>query len=338
MNLTQSQKIALGLSALLFVMFARTMVARNRGAADSIVKEITSQTPLLTIPANSLPDRTSSQKRGIGGQANISDTFAPAASQQMRDAEGGDMPKGPMVTAKESVIFDIPTGRAVWGNNEDKRWPMASISKLMSAVVAYRYMNLEERVTAGKNDLFLSREDASANIVHEGDVYTVKDLMRMMLLPSANDAADTLAAHYGRDAFIEKMNEQAREWGMDDTYYSEPTGLSVANQSTPDDLSILASRVLEKYPAIFEMGNHQSATVIEKTTGAKRTIESTNQFAGKEGFVGGKTGFTNEAEGNLLSVFRIAGNPIAIVVMGTADRFGQTQVLLDWYTKNVASR
>jgi D-alanyl-D-alanine endopeptidase (penicillin-binding protein 7) len=171
-------------------------------------------------------------------------------------------------------------------------------------------------------------------VLAAGESYTVKDLLELMLLPSNNQAAEVVAGHYGRVEFVRLMNAKAAEWGMNQTHYAEPTGLSVSNQSTASDLARMMSRVYALYPAILQISRGRKATITEINSGKKTEISSINNFAGRADFLGGKTGFTDEAQGNLISLFSYQNRPLAIIVMGTDDRFGDTEKLLSWFKEN----
>jgi D-alanyl-D-alanine carboxypeptidase len=124
------------------------------------------------------------------------------------------------------------------------------------------------------------------------------------------------------------MNAKAAAWGLGNTHFDDPSGISVANQSTPREFVQLARLVYALHPEIFEATRSRVAAAQELTTGSSRQFSTTNNFAGRAGFLGGKTGTTPEAGDNLISVFETAGGPVAVLVFGAVDRYAATESLL----------
>ncbi|MDO8663964.1 MAG: hypothetical protein Q7K44_00200, partial [Candidatus Liptonbacteria bacterium] len=164
-----------------------------------------------------------------------------------------------------------------------------------------------------------------------GDRYSIGDLMFAALLESSNESAEAIASFVGRKEFIALMNKQVASWGFADTHFDDPTGLSASNQSTAVDLLGLSKQIYEKYPEIFKITQRPSGYITELNSNKKLLIKSINLFAGQDNFLGGKTGFIDEAGGNLLSIFSYRTRPIIIIVLDTGDRFGDTEKLLNWF-------
>ena len=238
--------------------------------------------------------------------------------------------KSAAVEARIAYVADIETGRVAYQKNASRRWPLASLTKLMGAVIAERGMKMDDVVTIASSSFQLSKNYTEVYTLRPGDEYTVADLLKLMLLPSNNEAADALAAFYGRDRFIAAMNAQAAAWGMNDTHYEDPTGLSVLDQSTANDMFTLAGHVYREYPQILKITRTPQLDITELSENKSFMIASINEFAGKAGFIGGKTGFTGQAGENLASFFTIGGQPVFVLVMGSSDRFGETGKLVNW--------
>ena len=184
--------------------------------------------------------------------------------------------------------------------NVNQRWPIASLTKLMTAVVAL------EKV---------------------GSIKEVKDLVRIMMIISDNKAADQLAEKLGREKFVAEMNAKAKALDMNQTSFFDASGLSYLNQSTVTDLYKLIAYIVQKQPQIFQWSREKEI----KINGTR--YNNINKFIGRPDFLGGKTGYTDEANGNLISIFAVSGKPLAIIVLGAADqveRFEQTKNLLEW--------
>jgi len=177
----------------------------------------------------------------------------------------------------------------------------------------------------------------SSNHIPVGSTYRADDLLRDMLVESSNEAAESFAAAYtdgngsGRTAFIAAMNAQAAAWGLTNTHYDDPAGLSVGSQSTAQDLLKLVRHIHAAHPEVFETTRLPSVTVRD-INGVPYTAIATNEFAGRAGFLGGKTGYTDEAQGNLVSLFLTRSVPTVYIVLGSANRFGDTDLLVKQVT------
>jgi D-alanyl-D-alanine carboxypeptidase len=262
--------------------------------------------------------------------AATSSVSFPPTQPQNASASGDFDPANPQIQARIAYAGTLLGQKDWYARNINERWPLASLTKIMTAVVALKHISADDIVTIPQGAFALSRGEVDEVDIREGERYAMKDLLAMALLPSSNKAADALAAVVGRDAFISEMNAQAASWGMDNTHYEEPTGLSVLNQSTAEDLKALAEHVYRDYPQIFALTRQEKYTATELQSGRTFTFQSINQFAGRSGFLGGKTGYTDDANGNLLSLFLYRNNPTFFVVMGTSDRFQDTQILIRW--------
>jgi D-alanyl-D-alanine endopeptidase (penicillin-binding protein 7) len=237
--------------------------------------------------------------------------------------------------SKEALLVDDITNNVDLATvNADTRWPTASLTKLMTATLALDHLSPDTRITITPQMFAVDPGDRS--LVVNG-TYTVSDLLHVMLMPSSNVAAEALADYYGHAQFMQEMNARAAQWGMTNTYFDDPSGLSAANESTAHDLAILATHVYQNYPTILSYSDTSEITITELQSGAKVDVKSINQFAGNANFIGGKTGYIPQAGDNLLSIFRYESKPILIIVLGTADtaqRFADTTKLLNWFTMN----
>jgi len=242
----------------------------------------------------------------------------------------GDDPP-PEIAARAALVGDLLSGEVFWGSNTEERWLLASITKLMTAAVVSRNMPLNQSTTIIESDF---RAESSEQNASSGSRFTVGDFMRAMLLASSNESAEAAARIYGRDNFLAKMNANAREWGLNDTFFDDPTGLSASNQSTAADLLKLSGYLYNRYPEIFKITRKPSVFIADLNSGKNILIKNINNFAGRADFLGGKTGYTDEASGNLLSIFSYKERPITIIVLGTEDRFGDMEKLLNWFESN----
>lgn len=258
------------------------------------------------------------------------------SSQSVFSKQGGE--QAPDVIARITLVTDFGSGAQYVNHGAEDIWPLASLTKLMTAIVSMGKLDPDQKV-AITPEAFAA--DPSEQLLRTGDVYSISDLLKIMLLPSSNVAAEAIASAHpagaeksGREAFIAAMNARAAAWGMANTHFDDPSGISAGSKSTAHDIFIFAKKIYAEYPQVFTITKIASTYATELNSGKRVLVKSINNFAGQANFIGGKTGYTDEAGGNLLSVFSYRQKPLLIVVMGTDDRFGDTQKLLEWFEAN----
>lgn len=268
------------------------------------------------------------QGGSIGAVATSSQVSAPSVSPDALapQAQTSSTPAF-FLNAKAASAGNLATGALLYGWNADARWPVASMTKIMTAQIVLDLMDPQSVIALAPADFAAGPSSLTASL-QPGDQYRVADLLKILLVPSSNEVAEALARSYGRAAFINAMNAKAAAWGLSSTHFADPSGISVANQSTPREFLQLAGNVYALHPEIFAITRDRSAVVQDLTTGFFKQFSTTNNFAGTAGFLGGKTGTTPEAGDNLLSVFETSGGPVAVLVFGAADRYASTRSLL----------
>ena len=244
---------------------------------------------------------------------------------------GVPVPAPPKVSAFEWAVYDETNDvmLATWNVNE--RRPMASVTKIMTAMIVLDNAELDDTVIIPS--LAASTLGSSAGLV-AGEEWTVYDLLVAMLVRSGNDAALSLAYHVGDgdiDAFVAKMNARAVELGMQDTHYANPNGLDHADHyTTANDLITMMIASLD-YPVIREITRIKAIKLPADPTGKSREVHNTNRLLGTyPGVVGLKTGDTPYAKKVLLGVTERGPRRILTVVMGSDDHFSDTRELIDW--------
>ncbi|MBU6141566.1 serine hydrolase [Patescibacteria group bacterium] len=235
----------------------------------------------------------------------------------------------PHLSVRAAGAMDLETGVTMYQLNPNERWPLASLSKLMTAVIAIEDVGVNTRVTITPQDLSV---DGISGDLQAGQQYTVEQLLTIMLTVSSNRAAMAIADTYGFQEFVDAMQQKASQLGMTQTTYVEPTGLSQLNESTVTDLEKLAAYIYTNHPEIYAITRQPSATVEDLNTGATNTFWNINEFSHtRSDFYGGKTGFTDEAGENLVTLFTYGDQHLLFVVLGTTDdRFTQTEILYNW--------
>ncbi len=238
----------------------------------------------------------------------------------------------PEISARAALVLDASSHVAIFSKNENLRFPPASTTKLVTALTALDYYH--------PGDILIAKDPHVTPVVlglKTGERMTFENLLYAMLIPSANDAALTVAQNYpgGVDAFVAKMNEKVALLHLANTYYADPIGLNDdSDYTTVHDLAQIASYALT-HPLLSQIMNTK-AKVIQSVDGHVYSIKNTNELLGKYGIYGGKTGYTEEAGEVLVSSTKMNdGHIYILVVMKSDDRFEDTEKLLQLIQNNV---
>ena len=239
----------------------------------------------------------------------------------------------PDVRAEAAIIYNPSTGQVLWEENSQNQRSIASITKIMTAVVFLEDSpDLSQKVVVQRVDV----RRASVTYLRAGYKVTTGDLLHLLLIASDNAAARALArvSPHGAAGFVERMNQKAAELGLTNTHYAEPSGLLSANVSSAYDMARLMA---------YAGGDSRIADVMQKqrhdVSVGRRTISirSTNQLVrqGDVDVVGGKTGFIRKAGYCLAMLLRLpeGGPPVVVVVLGarsSASRFTEARQLVEW--------
>jgi len=237
----------------------------------------------------------------------------------------------PKLTAEAYVVGDLSTGKIILAKNQNKKFPIASVSKLMTALAYQSYNRTEEPITISKEALRTEGRNGDLTL---NEKIKGADILYPLLLESSNDAAEAIAEHFGREEFIKQMNEQAKSLGLASTSFKDPSGLSPSNISTAFDLFNLANHLKAEQPNIFNL------TKNKMYSDGKHYWFSNNQFLRKPGYDGGKSGYTDEALQTGVSMFSISlGNeelhPIAITLLKSKDRLKDVESIIAYLKKNI---
>lgn len=239
---------------------------------------------------------------------------------------------GPQITARSAVIIDAKSGISLYEKEPNLKHLPASTTKMMTALVAMEKCEPEDVITI-KNP---QKEGSTMGLV-EGDEITVANLIKGMMISSANDAAFALAQNcaLSESDFISKMNRKAQDLNLRNTHFVNPAGFDNDLQySTATDLAQLA-RVALSDPLVAEAVKTKS-TVVTDVFGLKTYyLGNVDKLLGiVEGLEGGKTGQTEGSLEILITKTTRDGNSIIVSVLGSKDRFGESQTLIEWAFAN----
>jgi D-alanyl-D-alanine carboxypeptidase (penicillin-binding protein 5/6) len=244
----------------------------------------------------------------------------------------------PFVSAKAWVVVDGKTGKILRGENEAEARPMASTSKILTALVVLQLAAsdakvLDEVVTYSQR---ASKTPGSSAKLLVGEKVSVKELLYGLLLPSGNDAAVALGEHFGSrfgeakdgdglERFVAELNRRARELGLKEMAYKDPNGLSKDNVSSARDLATLTSQAMkdERFRTYVATRRHDCEVVTPG--GEKRTVTwtNTNKLLDIEGYEGVKTGTTTPAGNCLVACAKRGEERLIVVVLGSSATDGK---------------
>lgn len=237
----------------------------------------------------------------------------------------------PVVKAKGAIIVDFDSGKILFEQNSDEKLQIASITKLMTAIVALENADLNETVNVSKK---AANTEGSKVWLYTGENITLHNLLKAVLIHSGNDAAVAVAEHVGGDVqtFVDMMNEKAKELKLFSTHYANPIGFDdLENYSTVKDLAQLARYAFRK-PFVRESVGTKTMTISSINGELIHELESTNEMLNSFlNVLGLKTGHTEAAGLCFVSIIENGkGNKIITVVLDSPDRFKETKILATW--------
>ncbi len=281
------------------------------------LQEVVSPTP------SSIPAADTGLAAPSGQTSDNAVAAAPAQPVATADTNRGIAP--PEVTAQSVYAFDLESGTVLYNKNIDDRRPVASITKVVTALITVKNASLDEQVQIIDSDLLDPNSAYTRMGLHSGDTLTVAQLLYGLLLPSGGDAALALARHVGgklsgsddpataKTAFIDAMNSYVQSLGLKDSYFTDPAGEDDANAfSTAHDIAIVGGELMKNADLAFIV--NQPAYPITSIGGQLYDLQNTNTLLGKDGVVGIKTGSTEGAGASLL-IARSMNNGNNIVIM-----------------------
>jgi D-alanyl-D-alanine endopeptidase (penicillin-binding protein 7) len=333
--------VLLGLTVCLPAPLSAQSAPARKAAAQTSAKKPAAKKPAAKKPTYSQSSAAARRARLARARAAARAREAARVQAALKiamtprfktDATGALVPD---VRAAAAIIFDPQTGQVLWEENGQAKRSIASITKVMTAVVFLEdNPDLSRVVTIQRGDVYA----ASTTYLRANERITLDNLLHLTLIASDNAAARALAreSHGGTAAFIERMNEKALELGLESTTFADPSGLNPANISSAYDLSRLIS-----YAATDELIAPIVAPIMQTTSYTVSTsrrqvkINNTNRLmAAGIDVVGGKTGFISKAGYCLATLLRLPqGNQVAVVVLGATSgqgRIWETRHLFNW--------
>lgn len=274
----------------------------------------------------------------------LTDRFSStAAALEKLEETGPELKPGvlyPDIQTKSAFVMYVAPDNArhvLFAKEAEQKLPIASLTKLMTALVAMQFYGPEENIVVSLRAI---QEEGDQGELFEGQNITAHDILYPLLLESSNDAAAALAEHKGTETFMNRMNQKAVELGLVQTSFVNPTGLDPKdpgtefNVSSTEDLASLVVAIKNEYPEILDI------SALPKFGPYTNTDELARSNGWKTKVLGGKTGWTDLAKGSLILVLQspesIEGQSpgekgyVVYIILGAENRFQEMKKLVDW--------
>lgn len=239
----------------------------------------------------------------------------------------------PQITAKSGLFMDTNRGEILYSKNIHEKLPIASLVKVMTVLIALEHKGMDEEFLVSKR---VTEMEPDEMILLPQEILTLRELLYGIFLISANDAAEVLAegSTGNRDEFIKMMNDKAKQLGMVNSYFANPTGLDEdlgSSYSSAYDLAILSRYLIKNFPEVVEISRTEHVIFPKSSTHQDYEMYSgINLLTTYPGVVGFKTGYTPEAELTLITLAQKGGHEIIGILLGSENRRDEARELLDY--------
>lgn len=234
------------------------------------------------------------------------------------------------VPANSVLLKELRSGRVLYQHDSEKRLSPASLTKIMSALIILEYGHLDEHATISKN---AARAPKTHLRLRTGEVFRLDDLLKAMLIVSANDACLAAVEHVGgtEDRFVEMMNAKVTQLGLTDTHFSNGCGFDgPEHYSTAEDLAKL-SEVAMQNPVFRELVREERDLIMPVSGHRPYLLHNTNRLLGHiPGVEGVKTGFTSKAGRCLIAKVSQNGSDLLLVILNSNRRWNMAKSLIDY--------
>jgi len=242
----------------------------------------------------------------------------------------------PEISAKSYLVADLDSGFVFKQKEAETILPLASLTKLMTAIVVAENIDLTKSITIGEKMLEAYGFTEGLEV---GKSFRVVELFYPLLIESSNDSAEVLSYFLGRERTIKMMNEKAKAILMEKTNFVCPSGYAPENVSSAKDLFYLARYILNNRPVLFEITKGKMVRTFGEMSFDVTKLWNKNVFVNDPTFIGGKTGFILASRYNGLFVFRLTTKEgterrLAIIILGSENEELDTQKIYRWLLDN----
>lgn len=239
----------------------------------------------------------------------------------------------PQVTAKAAYFVDTDTGEVLYQKNPHLKLPIASLNKIMTAIITLEDRKMNDVIEVSSHAAGM---EPDRMMLIAGEKLTVEELLYGLFLVSANDAAEALAesSRGGRDEFILRMNSKAKQIGMRDSYFINPSGLEEDNKeqySTAYDVAIMSRFAIRYFPGLLKITGTYHIVLPQTDTHQDYDLYSgINLLTTYPGVIGFKTGYTEKAGMTLVTFAQRNGRRVLGVLLNSGNRREEARELLDY--------
>lgn len=239
----------------------------------------------------------------------------------------------PNLSARAVLIKDLGTGTILFQKDANISYPIASTTKIITALVASEHFKQNSILTVGKS----ASTPGSKVGLTAGENLSFRSLLYGMLLNSGNDAAFAISENYlgGTESFVAAMNKKADALGLKNTRFDNPAGFdSPKHFSSAYDLAVITQEAL-KSDVLKRIFSTKETSIVSLNKKYSHQLINLNKLLSEvKGVMGVKTGTTQEAKENLVTLVERENHNILIVLLGSDDRFSETRSLIDWSYEN----
>jgi len=215
------------------------------------------------------------------------------------------------ITAQSYAAINLFDNSIILEKNSGQAYPIASITKLMTAVIAFENISINQKIILTEEML---RPWGHSPALFLGLNISAENLIKASLIQSTNDSAESLAYFTGKEKFIPFMNQKAKELGMTSTVFYDAHGLNPQNRSTVQDLTKLLNHIYKNHPQILTITKDNDFW-LPNQTGRLLKFRNMNNFYHFSDFVGGKIGYLPEARQTFASIFNVNKEPVAVIIL-----------------------
>ncbi len=279
------------------------------------------------MPANS-------SVKGSGGQATSSDAYGGTASAganpNVRLPVRDWSVLNPAVSSSAVLAESLDTNFPYLRENTEQVWPMASLTKLLTAVVVLENIGTDKQIPISTST---ATDEGTAGNLKGGEIYNSGDLLKIMLLASSNGAAEAFSDYVGRDKFVSMLMAKAGSIGMRNTIVYDASGWNDGNVTTASDVFALLNYIIADHPEI--LGWTRLTSFLAQPLNSERTniVANIDPLSARGDFLGGKTGTSPKAGENLAAIVSFRNEHLAVVILGSSDRYDELDGVLNWINK-----
>ena len=264
------------------------------------------------------------------GCSHKTPSVSPPVLLSLPAADMSCAPTHSAISAQSAVVMEISSGQVLWEKNADVRLPMASTTKIMTALVALESTDICRKVKISPDAVGI---EGSSIYLYAGEELTMEELLYAMLLSSANDAAAAIAIEVGGsiEGFADMMNQKAYELGLTDTHFDNPHGLDgESHYTTAEELAKITRRAMENELFREIVSTYKRVIPLDGDSGARLLINHNKLLRYYEGAIGVKTGFTKKSGRCLVSAAQSDGVEYICVTLNAPSDWNDHRTLLDY--------